>query len=174
MSGNPDNVQAGPGWLFVATIATPDPTDATTALGTAWSAIGYTEDGNVTTIEQKSEGLPVAEERMPVKTYITEQSVRVKFSMAEITARNLLMALNGGIVADPAAVEFSSGETRVKIVHETVTGARWLYRKCLQVGTVELASAKAPKKRLIPVEFALEGVPGLPPFTAWPDADGLI
>lgn len=177
MSGTPDNVVAGPGWLYVAPFGTTFPTDATTPLGNAFVPVGYTEEGSTFSYAITREDLNVAEEVSPIKSYTTAVETKVAFSMAEATAENLILALNGGVVSSPTEVEppAPGTESYITMVLEADTGARWLYRKCVQTGTVEVAHKKAPDKTLIPVEFKLY-VPNTSDalFTVFLGASGLV
>jgi len=180
MSGTPNNVTAGPGWLFVAPYLDTlpaFPTDVTTPLGTTYVPVGYTEEGNTFSYAVTREDLLVAEEVSPVKSYTTKVDTKVTFSMAEATAANLILALNGGVVATPTEVEPPAlgAEQYVTLVLDTDSGARWLFRKCIQTGTVEIGHKKAPAKTLIPVEFTVY-VPSaeLALFTVFLGTDGLV
>jgi len=178
MAGNPDNVIAGPGWLSVAPFGTALPTDADTPLISAYLGIGYTEEGSAFQYVPTVSDLEVAEERNAIKTYVTKEVSKVMFKMAEATARNLLLALNGGIDAtptEPVRAPAEGSEQYVTIVLDTLEGARHVYIKAFQTGTVEVARRKAPAKALIPVEFTLY-VPssGASPFDIYPNEDGLI
>lgn len=177
MSGTPNNVVAGPGWLYVAPFGTAYPTNATTPLGSAFVPVGYTEEGSTFTYAITREELMVAEEVSPIKSYTTKVDTKVAFSMAEATAENLLLALNGGVVSSATEVEppAPGSESYVTIVLEAESGSRWLYRKAVQTGTVEVAHKKAPAKTLIPVEFTLY-VPGSSDslFTVFVGADGVV
>jgi hypothetical protein len=60
------------------------------------------------------------------------------------------------------------------LLFDSDSGARWLFRKCLQAGTLEVGNKKAPQKRLLPVTFRLEKPTGQQPFIAHPNAAGLV
>jgi hypothetical protein len=178
--GNAANISVGPGLIYAAPIDTTDPTDATTALAAAWVPIGYTEDGFSINTSPTVEDVEVAEEQDPVLSYTTKRSMQVEFQMAEVTATNLCLALNQGIVdagdvaggLEPLA---PADEVRIKIVHQTDQGARWLLRKCYNAGQLAIARRKAPQKALFSVQFRLE-IPGggVKPWKAFPNADGLV
>lgn len=68
-------------------------------------------------------------------------------------------------------------EQRVALGWEADDGSeRWVWRKCVQTGNVEVARRKAPAKATIPCEFALEIVAGgVKPFIAiFDDADNAV
>lgn len=175
--GTPSNVSTGPGTLYAAPIATTDPTDATTTLASEWVNLGYTEDGSQFGQTTTTEAIEVAEEIDPIAYHLTRRESTFTFQLAEATAKNLVLALNGGVVgAAPTEVEpiAFEDEVRVKLVLEAASGARWLFRKAYQSGEINLANRKAPQKRLIPVTFRLELPDTGTPWTVFPSATGLI
>lgn len=176
--GDSANISVGPGLIYAAPLATADPTNATTALPSDWVPIGYTEDGFSLTTSVTVEEVMVAEEAEPVLTFTTRRSTQVEFQMAEATAANLCLALNQGVLdpGDITAVEAVDldDEVRIKIVHQTREGARWLLRKCYNGGNLAIARRKAPQKALLAVQFKLEIPSGAKPFKVFPNADGLI
>lgn len=176
--GTPAAVKLGPGLLYVAPIGTTEPTSGSSVLPSAWIALGYTEEGSTITFDMTFEDVPVAEELDPVKVVATGRMASVKFSLAEITARNLKTAFNGGTIVAPSLgfVTFEppdlGAETRTMLVWQADDNAeRWLFRRMLQVGTIEIPRKKAPDKALIPAEFRCE-IPtdGSAIFKAWIDA----
>lgn len=176
--GDSAAIAIGPGSLYVADIGTTDPTSATATLPSAWRAVGYTEEGNTFTYEITTEDVEVAEEFDPVRIDTTKRSGTVAFSMAEMTRANLALALNLGASAvnDTTAIEppAPNTELRVKIVLDTFGGSRWLFRRCIQSGSLEIGRKKSPDKSLIPVEFKLEKPTGLQPFKVFPAASGYL
>lgn len=180
-TGTSGNVTTGPGWLYVAPLATTDPTTGASAvLPSAWQEIGYTDAGNTFTTDITSEAIEVAEEVDELRKVQAKRVTTVAFAMAETTRRNMLLALGAGLPTPAAQTDpFEPPELdsllSVKIVFEAVTGARWLFRSCAPSGQISIANQKAPQKRLIAVTFNLE-VPsgGLQPFKVWPAAGGLI
>jgi hypothetical protein len=178
-TGDGDNVTTGPGWLYVAPLATTDPTTgASAALPSAWEEIGYTDAGSTFTTDITSEAIEVAEEVDELRKVQSKRVTTVAFAMAETTRRNMLLALGAGLEAngtDPFEPPELDDLLSVKVVFEAVTGARWLFRSCAPSGQISIQNAKAPQKRLIAVTLNLE-VPtgGLAPFKVWPNADGLI
>lgn len=176
--GTPAAVKIGPGLLYIAPIGTTEPTTGSGALPSAWVALGYTEEGSTITFDMTFEDVDVAEELDPVKVVATGRMSSVKFSLAELTARNLHTAFNGGSVGSPSAgfVTYEppdlGAETRTMLLWQADDNAeRWLFRRCLQVGTVEIPRRKAPDKAVIPCEFRTE-VPtdGSAIFKAWIDS----
>ena len=171
-------IAIGPGTLYVADIATADPTSATASLPSAWRAVGYTEEGNTFTYSIETEDVEVAEEFDPVRIDTVKRSGKVAFQMAEMTRANLVLALNLGAAGtnDTTAVEppAPGAELRVKIVLDTLGGSRWLFRRCIQAGEIEVSRKKSPDKALLPVEFRLEKPTGLQPFKVFPASSGYL
>lgn len=176
--GNSAAVQSGPGLLYVAPVGTTEPTTASAALPSAWREVGYTEDGNAFSYEITNEGLEVAEEFDVIRYNTTGRNASVTFQMAETTRANFALALNKGANEandnTPLEPPDPGDEVRVMIVLNADSGARWIYRQCLQAGTTEIANRKAPQKRLIAVTFRLEKPTGLAPFRVIPTGTGLL
>lgn len=181
--GNADAVQLGPGRLYVAPLGTSEPTSASAALPSAWSPIGYTEDGNAFASDLTSEPVEVAEELDPIAYENTRRLNRLTFQMAEATARNLVLALGGGAAQanDGSSVEppDAGSEVAVMLIWDSdetpgATNVRWLYRQAKPSGTIEIGRRKAPGKTLIPVTFNLEKPSSAKPFKVFPNAAGDI
>jgi hypothetical protein len=173
--GTPAAVKVGPGLLYIAPIGTTEPTAGSGALPSAWVAVGYTETGSEFDFTTSYSDIDVAEELDPIRIVATGRVVSVKFSMAEISARNISKALNGGTISSPSSgfVTFEppalGAETRVMLCWQSDDAQeQWLFRRCLSTASVNIAHAKAPAKSLIPVEFRCE-IPtdGSKSFKAW-------
>jgi len=181
--GDPDAVVLGPGLLFVGDTSAADPPDATTPpSATAFRPVGYTEEGSSFAYETTSEDITVAEENDPIRTVPTGTSSTLSFSMAEMTWENLLLALNAGSSAGttpptaPTLIEpvEPGTEQRVKLIWDSDYGSRWIFRQCIQSGTLTIDRKKAPDKGLLPVEFKCEKPPTGAPFAVIPSASGLV
>jgi hypothetical protein len=182
--GNPLNVDVGPGRLWRAKLTATQPTNATTALVESeddgadgeWVPAGYTETGSTFGYEVTAEPIEVAEELDEIRNQRTKALTKVTFAFAEMTATNLLMALNGGIDDSPTAIEpvDAEDEERIMLCFQSDAGARWLFRRCYNVGSVSIENKKAPAKRLIGVEFKAEIPETGKAWTAWPNAAGLV
>lgn len=172
------NVTLSPGLLYVAPIGTTEPASASAALATSWREVGYTDEGSTISYVLNVEAVEVAEELDVIKWATTGREGSVSFAMAETTRRNLALSLNSGANAanDATAIEppAPGSEVRVMMVYDTEDDARWIFRQCIQAGTIEISNQKAPQKRLIPVEFRLEKPTGLQPFKVFPNAAALI
>lgn len=171
-------ISLGPGTLYVTDIATADPTSASATLPSAWRQVGYTEEGSTFEYQLTTESVFVAEALDPVRTDSTKREGKLSFSMAEMTRQNLALALNEGAAVANSTALLEPGalgaELRVKIILDTQSGARWLFRKCFNGGQISIAHKKAPDKALIPVEFTLELPTGAAAFGVFPAAGGYI
>lgn len=168
--GNASNISLGAGTLYVAALGSTEPTDVTSALAAAWKEIGYTEEGSEISIEVSSDPVEVAEEIDPVLHVMAGRTVTISFAMAENTARNLTLALNGGTVSTAGGVTSyeppaPSAAQRVMIVFVSEDAQeRWIFRQCFQAGTVSVARRKGADKVTIPVEMRAEKPSGQQAF----------
>jgi hypothetical protein len=178
MSLDSNAISTGPGVLYAAPIATSDPTDATSTLPSVWRRLGYTEEGNVFTYGITTEAIFVAELLDPVRIDTTKREGALKFAMAEMTRENFALALNAGANAanDATLIEPPDigTEVRVKLVLQTQGGARYIFRRCIQGGTLETARKKSPDKALLQVEFQMEVPTGARLFGVYPAASGYL
>jgi hypothetical protein len=182
--GDPDAVVLGPGLLYVGDASAADPTDATTPpSATAYRPVGYTEEGSSFSYETTTEDITVAEENDPIRTVPTGTTSTLSFSMAEMTWENLLLALNAGSSAAATPPTMPTGpiepvepgsEQRVKLIWDSDYGSRWIFRQCIQSGTLTIDRKKAPDKGLLPVEFKCEKPATGAPFAVFPSTDGLV
>lgn len=184
MAGNGENVSVGPGWIFVAPIATALPTSNEVALPVDWVAVGYTEDGSESSYNVTSADIEVAEEIDPIATQETKADTKFVFSMAEMTRRNLGLALGLGVVAnDDTVISPASlgGRVYFRMVWQSLdlvspavadtANVRWVFPKVFSTGGFKLPNKKAPAKKLLPVEFSCYRTSSaIPPFLVYPNA----
>jgi hypothetical protein len=171
--GDPTKIRVGPGRLKVAAVGSTEPADLTTPWVVAWTDLGYTDEGHSFTSSPSFEPVEVAEEIDPIRYEATGREMRVEFALAELTAANLAKAMNGGdVVTGTGIVTFEppdpGDEVRIALGWESLDAKeRWVWRKCLQTGDIEIARRKAPDKALIPCSFMCEIVAGgAKPFVA--------
>ena len=168
--GNPDLLALGPGILYTAPLGSAEPTDLLTAWPGAWLQLGYTHEGHSFSYELSVENIEVAEELEPVDIVPTSRSIKVAFSLAELTATNLQRALNGGTIASGAGfVTFEPPDTndmtrRMYGWQSDDVEERWVWRKCFTSGTVEIPRRKGADKAVIPFEVNLMKPAGVTPF----------
>lgn len=175
---NTDEIDLGPGVLYVAPVGTADPTSASATLPSAWREVGYTNEGSTIDIAYSNTGIPVAEEFYPVRYVTTNVEMSLGFAMKQASRRNLALAMNMGADAanDGTSIEPPSpgDEVRVKIALVTDAGAMWVFRQCFQGGNLQISRQKAPNVATLPVQFRLEKPTGAEPFIVFPTADGQI
>jgi hypothetical protein len=181
--GSSANIALGAGRLYVAAVGTTEPTDCSTAMPSAWRAVGYTEDGTTFSVDLSNEAIEVAEEYDPVRYVLASRATKLAVQMAEMTRRNLALSMGGGAAAANDATAFEppdpGAEVAVMIVWDSLdtpsaSNIRWLFRQCKVNGSVETQRNKAPNKALLPVEFNLEKPAGLAPFKVFPNSSGLV
>lgn len=159
MTGDPTAVRVGPGKLYIAPIGSSEPTDLETPWDEAWVPLGYTDEGSSITFDNTFEDVMVAEELEAILTLQTARQINVTFALAEITAANMQRAFNGGTIQTSDGVityepPDAGDYTPVMLGWEADDGLeRLVFRRCVQVGSVEIARRKAPDKATIPVEF---------------------
>lgn len=181
MSGNPEQVRVGPGWLYIAPLGSDEPDELITPWETvdpAWTNLGYTEGGTSFVFDQTFEDVTVDQEYDPVATLQTARQATINVQAAELTAANLEVAFNGGTVATPGGglTTFEPPEagdyTHVMLGWEATDALeRWVFRKCLQVGNVEIPRRKAPDKAVVPLSFRALKPTGSAVFIAIFDTD---
>jgi hypothetical protein len=188
--GTSSNVQLGPGRIYFAPVGTSEPSNASTALPSAWSVLGYTDSGTKFTSTLTATAVEVAEELDPIFYVNTKRENKLEIHAAESMRRNLVMALSGGVVTlnDGTFFEPPNPGTEVAIMmvwdsneDPTVAGGfpsggnrRWLFRQCRASGAIEIDRQKAPQKALLPILMNLEKPSGLAPFKVFPNSSGLI
>lgn len=176
-TGTPSKVRVGPGWVHIAPEGTPEPTGVADTLDVAWTNLGYTEGGTTFTFDQTFEDVTVDQENDPVATLQTARAITIDVQAAEVTAENFETAFNGGTIeVNGAVTTFEPPDTgvytHVMLLWEAMDGLeRWLFRKCLQVGSVAVARQKAPNKATIPLSFRGLKPDGAAAFKAFFDTD---
>lgn len=110
--------------------------------------------------------MEVAEELDILARTVTGRDASVEFALAELTKKNLSIAFNGGlVVGDGLAWTFEppalGSETRVMLgwdANPTVASndLRFIFRQCLQGGSLGIENRKGATKSTISVNFQLE------------------
>lgn len=182
--GNSGNIALGAGRLYVAAVSVAEPTNGSTVLPSAdWRAIGYTEDGTTVSTDISSDPIEVAEEYDPVLYVMTSRMTTLSVSMAEITRRNLALAMGGGAAAENTAEAWEppdpGTDVAVRLVWDSLDtpsnlNVRWLFRQARVSGSIGIQRNKAPNKALLPVTFNLEKPAGLAPLKVFPNVNGLV
>lgn len=191
VAGTPSNVidPIGPGLLFVSALdftgldLAADRTDFVADPATPITGlrkIGYTDAGHETTSSTTTEPVEVAEEVDELDNLVTKRVTGLKLTMAEPTLKNLAWSLGAGAdVANPDPGDGweppSVGDmVATTMWHLTESGALWRYWRARPDGDMTIAAAKAPNKRMIPLNVKLGAGPTGKPFIVYPDAAGLV
>lgn len=157
--GNSRAVRVGPGRLYVAPLDSIEPDDLATDWDAAWVPMGYTEAGSTFTFNNSFEDIMVAEEMEPIEVLQTTRNIEIAMALAEVTARNMQIGFNGGTILTPTGLvtfepPVAGDYTPVMLGWESGDGLeRWVFRRCIQTGSVAIARQKAPAKAQLPMTF---------------------
>jgi hypothetical protein len=163
--GNPAALALGPGYLYAGPIGTAEPTDLVTtwaAVSAAWLALGYTEAGSEFDYALNVDPVLVAEELDPVSNQTTGRTATVSFNLAQLTATNLKLAMNGGVLTAGTGIVTVEPpdlgtEVRTMIGFESEDHTeRWVWRQCFQTGTMKITRAKGAANATIEASFSVE------------------
>lgn len=182
-----NKVKVGPGTLYVAKLASLEPTSISGAWPSAWHQLGYTDAGSVFSYSTQFEDITVEEEKFPIDHDAVTSAGSMTFALAEQTANNLLIALNAGTVDDRvSAATGTSGdntwvepvalgsEKRVMIgwdaLDYNLAGSafgRIVARQCIQTGDLSITRRKGNNKATYSCVFTFEKPTGAQPFRAF-------
>lgn len=165
--GTPANLALGPGYLYIGDIGATEPTDlstAWTALTIPWTALGYTDGGSTFNYQIATSPVAVAEELDAISVQSTGRTATLSFALAEMTATNLMRALNAPTSAKTAGTGIVSfeppdlgTEVRRMLGFESEDHSeRWIYRQCFQTGQMQIQRQKGANNATISCEFTLE------------------
>jgi len=153
-------VRIGPGKLYSAAVGSVEPATLATVWAVAWTDLGYTVEGSSFVISPSYEEIEVAEELDPIDIQATGRDLTVSFALAQLTAENLQLALNGGTITTGTGEKTIEPAAGTAVPTYTALGWRssdskeqYVWRRCLQTGDIEIARRKAPDKASIPVSF---------------------
>jgi hypothetical protein len=160
--GDRAKIRIGPGKLYAGPVGTAEPADLTAAFNVALIDLGYTEEGSTFTISPEFEDVEVAEELDPIDILPVGRSMSVEFALAELTAENYQRVMNGGTITtgtglksfEPAAA--STVPTYLMLAWEdtlAVHKERYIWRRCIQTGDIEVSRRKAPDKATLGASF---------------------
>lgn len=165
--GTPAALALGVGYIYIADLGTTEPTDlatAWTAVSANWKSLGYTKEGSEFKYSLATDTVEVAEELDPVSTQTTGRTSTLTFALAEMTATNLMRALNAttaSITAGAGIATFEppdlGTEVRRMLGFESEDHQeRWVFRQCFQTGDTTITRRKGKDNATISVEFTLE------------------
>lgn len=161
-----------PGLLYIAPLGSAEPTTVSSAWGAGWVPLGYTDAGSTFSYTTTVDKVEVAEELDPIAYSTTGREASIDVSLAEITLKNLNVAFNGGLVSG-AGGTIGDGqdfyfeppelgtEQRVMLgwdANPTVANndLRFLFRRVLNSGSLNIDNKKGTQKQLIVCKFNLE------------------
>jgi len=166
------NLITDPGWLYYAPLSTVVPANTalnsvfTDAWVTPWTWLGMSDAGSDWHYNMTDSPIDVAELYDPVQHRITSRMGSCAFSLANYTASNLVLAMNGatktvtgtaGTTVTKVTPVQPGQETRFMLGWESTTGdVRKVAYQCLNTGDIVEAMKKAPTKALIPFNAMFE------------------
>jgi hypothetical protein len=157
-----DQVDIGPGLLYIAKLGTDEPTGlADDDWGADWVELGYTDKGSTFKIDPTVDDVRVAEERDPVQQIISAVKSTLSMDLAQITAWHLGVALGGGTVVTATGLttfeppEAGSEQEVMLGWRSVVKDEAMLWRRCKPNGALNLERTSGSTKALIPVEFGI-------------------
>jgi hypothetical protein len=157
-----------PGKLWAAPLGTtPEPPDEKTPWGAGWICLGYTSEGSTISYEITLDNVDVAEELDVFARVTTARNATVEVALAEMTKRNLNVVFNGGVIAGLGTASWKveppdlGNEARIMLGWDAYADAatndlRFLFRQCLQGGSVAINNRKGVEKATLPATFQLE------------------
>lgn len=174
LRGRPETVKIGAGLLYVSAEGTDEPADIGDEFDPAdWVALGYTDEGSEFSRSVDTENVEVAEELGSIRTVVTGVTERVEFALAQITAFNLNIALNGGIILEAEGADGGTTVVPPALGEESRITIGWrsfdlqetmIFRRCFNDGDLSLNRRKTDKT-IIPVSFAVEVPVEVPAIT---------
>jgi len=138
--GSPTALALGPGYLYAGALGRVEPTDLVTTWVTVdagWVALGYTDVGSEFDYQLNTAAVDVAEELDPISNAPTGRVASVTFNLSQLTATNLKLALNGGVITTGTGIVTIEPpdlgtEVRTMLGYESEDHTeRWVWRQCL-------------------------------------------
>lgn len=167
-------VTIGTGELFIGDAEGQTKPTVGTVPTTGYTSLGYTESGFTIAVDRTFEDVFVAEEFDPIRTFKTQQIVRIVGELAQPSLDNIAAAIGGSVAASvytppdstelPAARAICLYLVNGKVGDNTKDRLFYAY-SAVPVGAFQIAHSKAPQKQLIAIEFRCQKVTGQPIFT---------
>jgi hypothetical protein len=169
---DPATVAVGAGTLYVAPIGTAEPASITAPWIAAWIQLGYTETGTIFTSGSTTALVEVAEEYYPLSTIVIGKTSMVDFKLAQMTAYNMQVAMNGGtiaVVGGGGGVTFvppaPGTEVRVMLGWQSLDNTeRYIWRQCFQTAATARNLQKSVPAASLNCSFNLEKPIGVQPW----------
>lgn len=177
------NILTDPGYLFWAPLGSTTPANTVTGSKftdtwpVAWVNLGATQDGSEFSYATKVSPILVAEFLDPIRQVPTEREGHMAFMLANYTAANLKLALNGAVTT----VTGTTGTTLTTIVpptpgsevrsmigwESTDATVRIVAFQTFNDVDIKIQFKKAPNIATIPTQFDFEIPQGGQPFTIY-------
>jgi hypothetical protein len=163
--GQPTALALGPGYLFAGALGRVEPADLITpwaSVDAGWVALGYTETGSEFDYQLNTSPVNVAEELDPISNVPDGRTSSVTFNLAQMTATNLKLCMNGGVITTTAGVVTIEPpdlgtELRTMLGFESEDHTeRWVWRQCLMNGQLKIVRAKGAANATLAAVFMLE------------------
>ncbi len=155
----------GPGYLYMAPVATTEPADLITPwadVASGWVELGYTGAGSEFMYQLKTSPVVVEESLDVIKQAPDGRSASVTFDLAQLTATNLELASNGGTVSTGNGLVIFQppplgSEVRTMIGFESEDHTeRWIFRQAIMNGQMKITRKKGAANATIACTFELE------------------
>lgn len=93
------------GRIYVAAVASTEPTTPTATPSNAWTELGYlSEDGVSWSVSKTTEDISAWQSFFPIRTLVTAQSSTLSMTLRQWNADTLVLALGGGTVTEALGV----------------------------------------------------------------------
>jgi hypothetical protein len=175
MSNESAQVRAyGDGSIYVAPVGTAFPATIDAAIPAGWTQLGFvTEDGVVPEFGQDTTDVGAWQSGDPVRILLTKKPKKIDFSLLQVNADTMELALGGGdwtepsaglFLFEPADESFLDERALILEAFDGDIGYRICYRKALKDGAVTfpLSRTKASEFKISMRILAADG--GAKPF----------
>lgn len=171
-------VVGGNGTIWVAPLATAQPTTPTAAPAAAWLKLGYVTDEGATITDTKAINDILAWQSFyPVRKIIASREFTISYGLLQWSQDTIKVALGGGTITNPAAGVFKFVPPAPETVDYRMMMLDWVdgtknYRliipKGLAVETVNPTVARTDAA-ILPVTFAAVPASGVDAYTLYTD-----
>ena len=169
---NAGAITVGAGTLWIAPLGTTEPVPgvllpitapaSAVAWPAAWTQLGFTTEGSEFDWTPKLDPLEVAEQLVPIRYVTSSVEIKVMFALAEITAKHVSYAFNGGTISTSSGITTFTppklgAEVRVMLGWDRIDGMeRIVWRQCINHNGTKQTHKRPPAMNSLPAEFVLE------------------
>lgn len=163
--GRPDQISLGPGYIYAGELGATEPIDLVTPweeVDDRWVGLGYTETGSEFSYQLQTQPVKVAEELETIRNAPDGRTASVTFNLAQLTATNLQLAMNGGQLQTPAGLVIFEPpdlgeEVRSMLGWESEDHTeRWIWRQAIMNGALKITRQKGATPASLACVFELE------------------